>query len=60
MKVIQLESVGAVLVGTTTYPALANGGYDVDMGVDLSEIEEDEWWESLTNEEWEICINAQV
>ena len=55
MKVELLESVWCVLIEGVTYPATVDGGYDKEMDFPLNEIEDLEWWDSLSPEDLKIC-----
>ena len=49
-QMIELESVGAVMVKGVVYPQLIEGGYDTECGVPLNECDE-EWFSALSEED---------
>lgn len=50
---IELEGVGSVLEIETgfVYPLFQNGNIESDMGLSLADIDDEEWWEHLTEED---------
>ena len=55
-ELTELESVGCALDTKTgmTYPMYADGTHDEEMGCHIEDIENDEWFESLSDEDIEI------
>jgi|TARA_R110002020_G_scaffold20041_2_gene68702 hypothetical protein len=55
MKLVNLESVGNVIDESgVTYPMLADGGYDIFGGIHIHDIENEEWFESLSEEDLDV------
>ena len=55
MKLVNLESVGSVIASNgITYPMLVDGGYDEDGGIHIHDIENEEWFESLSDEDLDV------
>ena len=55
-ELTELESVGSCVDTKTgmTYPMYADGTHDEEMGCHIEDIENDEWFESLSDEDIEI------
>ena len=52
MKLYNLESVGNVIdENGVTYPMLVDGGHDIFAGVHVNDIENDEWFDALSQED---------
>ena len=52
MNLVNLDSVGCVVdENGVTYPMLVDGGYDEDGGIHINDIEEEYWFESLSDED---------
>ena len=52
MKLYNLESVGNVIdENGVTYPMLADGGHDIFAGVHINDIENEEWFDALSQED---------
>ena len=60
MNYIDLDSVGSMLEVDTgyTYPKFDNGTIDSREGYHLANIEDDEWWESLSSEDIQTLENT--
>jgi len=55
MKLVNLESVGNVIdENGVTYPMLADGGYDIFAGVHVNDIANDEFFDALSTEDWDV------
>ena len=55
MKLVNLESVGNVIdENGVTYPMLVDGGYDVFGGIHIHDIENEEWFESLSEDDLDV------
>ena len=55
MSLINLESVGNVIdENGVTYPMLVDGGHDIFAGVHVNDIENDEWFDALSQEDIDI------
>ena len=55
MKLVNLESVGNVIDGDgVTYPMLVDGGYDIFGGIHVNDIENDEFFEALSDDDAEV------
>ena len=55
MKLVNLESVGNVIdENGVTYPMLADGGYDIFAGVRVNDIANDEFFDALSTEDWDV------
>jgi hypothetical protein len=55
MKLVNLESVGNIIDEKgVTYPMLADGGYDWLGGIHIHDIENEEWFESLSDEDLDV------
>ena len=60
MKLYSLESVGAVVnEAGIAYPMNEDGTPDLDNGTDLCDIEADEWWKGLSNEDFYTAMGIQ-
>ena len=55
---IELESVGCCIDTKTgmTYPMYADGSWDEEMGCHLEDIETDEWFDALSDED-RVIVN---
>ena len=52
MNLVELESVGCVIdENGVTYPMLVDGGYDEDGGFHVNDIENEEWFDALSQED---------
>ena len=52
MNLIKLNSVGCVIdENGVTYPMLVDGGYDEDGGFHVNDIENEEWFDALSQED---------
>jgi|TARA_R110000824_G_scaffold199544_1_gene383518 hypothetical protein len=52
---IEIESVGSIIDSNgITYPMMVDGGYDKDGGIHIHDIENEEWFESLSEKDLEI------
>ena len=52
MNLVELESVGCVIdENGVTYPMLVDGGHDIFAGVHVNDIENDEWFDALSQED---------
>ena len=52
MSLINLNSVGNVIdENGVTYPMLADGGHDIFAGVHINDIENEEWFDALSQED---------
>ena len=52
MSLINLDSVGNVIdENGVTYPMLADGGHDIFAGVHINDIENEEWFDALSQED---------
>ena len=52
MSLINLDSVGNVIdENGVTYPMLVDGGHDIFAGVHVNDIENDEWFDALSQED---------
>ena len=52
MNLIELESVGNVIdENGVTYPMLADGGHDIFAGVHINDIENEEFFDALSQED---------
>ena len=55
MKLVNLESVGNVIdENGVTYPMLVGGGYDIFGGIHVNDIENEEFFEALSEEDVEV------
>ena len=55
MNLVNLESVGNVIdENGVTYPMLADGGHDIFAGVHVNDIENEEWFDALSQEDIDI------
>ena len=55
MSLINLDSVGNVIdENGVTYPMLVDGGHDIFAGVHVNDIENDEWFDALSQEDIDI------
>jgi len=55
MVLKNLNSVGSVIdENGVTYPMLADGGYDIDGGIHINDIENEEWFDALSQEDLDI------
>ena len=55
MNLIELNSVGNVIdENGVTYPMLADGGYDIFAGVHVNDIANDEFFDALSTEDWDV------
>ena len=55
MKLIELNSVGNVIdENGVTYPMLADGGHDIFAGVHINDIENEEFFDALSQEDIDI------
>ena len=55
MSLVNLNSVGNVIdENGVTYPMLADGGHDIFAGVHINDIENEEWFDTLSLEDIEI------
>jgi hypothetical protein len=60
MKLYNLESVGAVVnEAGIAYPMNEDGTPDLANGTDLCDIEADEWWKALSNEDSYTAMGIQ-
>ena len=60
MKLVNLESVGNVIDESgVTYPMLADGGYDIFGGIHIHDIENEEWFESLSEEDSDSLLTEK-
>lgn len=54
-KIMELNSVGCGIDETgMVYPQLQNGNYDLEMGNHISEIDNEEWFEQLNDNDKNI------
>ena len=54
MNLIELNSVGNVIdENGVTYPMLVDGGHDIFAGVHVNDIENEEWFDALSQEDIE-------
>ena len=52
MNLVNLDSVGCVIdENGVTYPMLVDGGYDEDGGFHVNDIENEEWFDALSQED---------
>ena len=52
MNLVNLDSVGCVIdENFVTYPMLVDGGYDEDGGFHVNDIENEEWFDALSQED---------
>ena len=52
MNLVNLDSVGCVIdENGVTYPMLVDGGYDEDCGFHVNDIENEEWFDALSQED---------
>ena len=52
MSLVNLNSVGNVIdENGVTYPMLADGGHDIFAGVHINDIENEEWFDALSQED---------
>ena len=52
MSLINLDSVGNVIdENGVTYPMLVDGGFDEDAGCHVNDIENEEWFDALSQED---------
>ena len=52
MSLVNLESVGNVIdENGVTYPMLVDGGHDIFAGVHVNDIENEEWFDALSQED---------
>ena len=55
MNLIELNSVGNVIdENGVTYPMLADGGYDIFGGIHINDIENEEFFDALSQEDIDI------
>ena len=55
MKLVNLESVGNVIdENGVTYPMLADGGHDIFGGIHVNDIENEEFFDALSDEDAEV------
>ncbi len=55
MTLVNLESVGNVIdENGVTYPMLVDGGYDIFGGIHVNDIENDEFFDALSTEDWDV------
>lgn len=55
MNLIELKSVGNVIdENGVTYPMLADGGYDIFGGIHINDIENEEFFDALSQEDIDI------
>ena len=60
MKLYSLESVGAIVnEAGIAYPMNEDGTPDLANGTDLCDIEADEWWRALSNEDSYTAMGIQ-
>ena len=52
MNLVELKSVGCVIdENGVTYPMLVDGGHDIFAGVHVNDIENEEWFDALSQED---------
>ena len=55
MNLIELNSVGNVIdENGVTYPMLVDGGYDIFGGIHVNDIANDEFFDALSTEDWDV------
>ena len=55
MNLVELKSVGNVIdENGVTYPMLADGGYDIFGGIHINDIENEEFFDALSQEDIDI------
>jgi len=55
MKLVNLESVGNVIdENGVTYPMLVDGGHDIFGGIHINDIANDEFFDALSTEDWDV------
>ena len=55
MNLIELKSVGNVIdENGVTYPMLVDGGYDIFAGVHINDIENEEFFDALSDEDLDV------
>ena len=55
MNLIELNSVGNVIdENGVTYPMLVDGGYDIFAGVHINDIENEEFFDALSDEDLDV------
>jgi len=55
MSLVNLNSVGNVIdENGVTYPMLADGGHDIFAGVHINDIENEEWFDALSQQDIDI------
>jgi len=59
-KIIFLNSVGTMLINGISYPKSDNFKYNKEEGFKVDEIENFEWWENLSQEDFNILNKLQL
>ena len=55
MNLVNLESVGNVIdENGVTYPMLVDGGYDIFGGIHINDIENEEFFDALSDEDCDV------
>jgi len=61
LEVLVLESVGSCIDGVgITYPLQVDGTPDKDNGVHILDIEPQEWWDSLSVEDYNLVESVRI